>query len=106
MSFFTRRKLLQSGWAAAGLVAAPWELPAQATPQTQQPPPRPQPPPLPVSEATRKAKKLDFHTHLGSTNPEVFKLERENIPRACDYLLKRMDEFGVEKALLVPWSRS
>ncbi len=99
MSSLTRRSLLQSSLAAAGLLGAAGPSAAQAP---AQPPARPQPPPLPVSDATRRLKKIDFHTHLGSTNPEIFKLERENIPRACDYLLKRMEEFGVEKALLVP----
>ena len=106
MPSFTRRDFLQSGFAAAGLLGPSWMAQPMTAAQTSQTPPqpatRPQPPPLPVSDTTRRYKKIDFHTHLGSTNPEVFKLERENIPRACDYLLKRMEEFGVEKALLVP----
>jgi predicted TIM-barrel fold metal-dependent hydrolase len=90
-STFTRRDLL----AGAGLIAG-------STLLSQQPPARPAPPPLPVSEATRRHKKIDFHTHLGSTNPEVFTLPKENIGKACDVLLRRMDEFNVERAMLVP----
>ncbi len=86
---FSRRSFLS----AAGLLAGSRWVTAQA---------RPPLPPLPVSDATKRARKIDFHTHLGSTQPEIFKLERENIPRACEVLLKRMDEYNVEKAMLVP----
>jgi predicted TIM-barrel fold metal-dependent hydrolase len=88
----TRRHLL----ATAGAVAGAALLPGQA------PPPRFQPPALPVSEATRRRKKIDFHTHLGSTNPEIYNLPKENIGKACDVLLRQMEQFNVERAMLVP----
>ena len=46
--------------------------------------------------------KIDLHTHLGTAQGEIFKLKRDGIPAACDYLLRRMAEYGVEKAVLVP----
>lgn len=87
----TRREILAAAAAMAG-----------STLLSQQPTARSAPPPLPVSEATRRRRKFDFHTHLGSTNPEVFNLPKENIGKACDVLLRRMEEFGVERAMLVP----
>lgn len=67
-----------------------------------QPATRPPMPPLPVSDATRRRKKIDFHTHLGSNNQEIYNLPKENIGKACDVLLKHMEDFNVERAMLVP----
>jgi len=74
----TRRTFLQ---AAAGAVAG--QLLAQQRPLS-------------------RLSKIDLHTHLGTAQGEIFKLTRDGIPAACDHLLRRMDEYGVEKAVLVP----
>lgn len=81
----TRRQFLR---AAAGAAAA-------ARPVIPGPRPVPRGP-------LGDAPKIDLHTHLATSQAVMFHLQREGIAAACDHVLRRMDEHGVEKAVLVP----
>lgn len=78
----TRRNFLEAAAGTAASLASPG-LRAQAPPLKNLP-------------------KIDLHTHLATSPAVMFKLQKEGIPAACDYVLRRMDEHGVEKAVLVP----
>jgi len=44
----------------------------------------------------------DIHTHLGTDRNSLHEVDKHNLEEQVDFLISRMDHFGIEKAVLTP----